>query len=143
MITGSKGLPALRETAYAAIDSGAEASRQSFLTPGAGQALVYLQKAQEAAAFLVKYPTALVAPAGTDTVNWPFMSAEVGILGATMFAVATLIHSRAAAWVAIAAAIERKRMAAKLAVAAAPSAASIASAQAVVWPAVQDQSSTS
>ena len=54
-------LTTLKAVACNKIDAAAEASRQKYITSGAGQAMVYQSKASEATQFLATYPTACPA----------------------------------------------------------------------------------
>ncbi|MBK1656836.1 hypothetical protein [Paracraurococcus ruber] len=122
-------LAALQADALAAVDAAAEAARQRFITPGAGQALTYQQKEAEARRF---------TPPGT-TADYPFLAAEqaaqasVG-LAVTLAEVATLTLAQADAWIAAGSEIERLRRGAKLAIAAATTAEAVRTAAAVTWP---------
>ncbi len=136
MIVGNKNLPALRQVAYAAIDSAAETCRLQYMTPGYGQAMVYLQKLAEAQRFITAYPTAGSpgVPTVADPVDWPFVSAELNINGSSMWAVADTIVTTAQAWLTVAPQVETLRLSAKRAVTAAMTQAAIAAAQSVSWP---------
>lgn len=118
-------LAALKGALKAAIDAAAEAERARYITPGAGQALTYNHKAQEAARFATD-----AAPKAAD---YPLLAAEVGITGATLAEVAGVVAAAHAQWLAIGARIEAARLAAKAAVEAAESEAQ-ARAVAPVWP---------
>jgi hypothetical protein len=125
--------------ASATIDLQAEQSRRLFITPGSGQAMVYLQKSISAANFLSLYPTAAAfaaaSPAPTAA-QYPLIGASVGIpgQGSNLFEAASIIATISAIWEGTAARIEYLRLSAKAAVAAATSYAEIASAIAITWP---------
>lgn len=87
------------------VDAIAEAVRLQFVTPGAGQAMVYRAKQEEALAFK--------AAASPIAVDFPLLSASVGIEGATIGDVADKVLATAKAWTAIAAQIETARLKAK------------------------------
>lgn len=116
-----------RRDAKTAIDAAAEQQRLRVITPGAGQALVYQAKLEEA--------RACVADAAPAETAYPLLAAEVGITAADLAAVAAAIIATAAQWHQAAAAIETVRLAAKRAV---DSAADPAAVQAVLvaitWP---------
>lgn len=108
------------------IDTAAEAERLKYITPGAGQAMTYQAKAEEARRYTLD-------PA--DPAGFPLLSAEVGVTGATLAEVAQVVGDAYAAWLMIGAAIEAVRLAAKAAVnAAADHAGAQAAATAVAWP---------
>ena len=108
------------------IDAAAEQQRLRWITPGAGQALVYTQKAAEAARAVVDpsptaetYPLLAASRAGSETI------ADV----------ANVVLETQALWVRIAAEIEAARLGGKAAIAAAATAAAArAAADAVAWP---------
>ena len=84
------------------IDAAAEAERAKYLTPGAGQAMVYQQKQAEAHAWQAN-------PNGT----YPHLTAEIGITGATLEEVAQTVLAMEAGWTQVSSAIEATRLAAK------------------------------
>ena len=117
------------------IDRSAENCRTQYITPGAGQAAVYLAKQAEA--------DALQSDTKPDPANYPFLSVSVGVeidptTGkpcADVKAVAALVRGTAAAWTKTAADIEGKRMVAKKAVDAATTYAdAVAVMNNVAWP---------
>lgn len=128
---------ASKAAARARIDTAAEYARLRFITPGAGQALIYQRKESQARACLAAHaannPPALGA--------YPALDAEVGITGADTLGVAQVVVGLADAWGAIADQIEALRLAAKAAIAAVPDdapdlEAQIAAIEAgIVWPA--------
>lgn len=85
-----------------AVDSNAEQTRVKYITPGYGQAMVYMQKEQEALAYQQN-------PQG----DFPLLSASVGIDGAGIGDVASLVLGTLASWRGIAAKIEAIRLSAK------------------------------
>jgi hypothetical protein len=109
----------------AEIDAGAEAFRHRFLTPGSGQALVYQQKAGEAAALFENLDIADEAI--------PHIVAEVGINAETREGAAALILATRDQWVQLSARIERLRLGAKAAVRAATNAHELAAISPVDW----------
>lgn len=125
MIVVTKDLPPLRAVAKAAVDAAAEAQRLLFITPGAGQAMVYSEKLAEAAAYV-----AATAPVDTD---YPLMQCDVGLIAETMDQVAQVILNTAAAWKTVAAVIEIKRLGAKNAIDLATTPAAITAASVVNW----------
>ncbi|MGG7535360.1 hypothetical protein [Rhizobium sp. 12,4] len=121
-------LPALKSALKAVIDATAETERLKYITPGAGQALTYAQKADQAQAYL-----AAVAPVDAD---YPLLVAEIGITGASAAEVANVIKANFAAWQMIGAAIEATRLGTKQAIdAAAAELEARAAFEAAQWPA--------
>lgn len=94
------------------VDALAEEARLQFITPGAGQALVYENKRREAEDCLAE-----VAAAQTpDPQDYPLLAAEVGITAEDLVAVATVVAGLAAQWRTVAAYIEALRLGAKAAI---------------------------
>ena len=118
-------IEAVRAASAAAVDAAAESARLRFITPGAGQAMVYQQKAAEARAIL----------AGGDG-PFPHLQAEVGITAPSLAEVAAVVMAMENAWLAVSAAIEAKRLAGKRDIAQAQSQAEVdAILAAIEWPA--------
>lgn len=113
---------ALRDEASAAVDAAAEAARQRYVTPGAGQALTYQEKAAQAQAYES-------AGAPVDATPWPFVAAEAQARGVAAATAAASILAARAAWIQIGAQIEGVRIAAKAAIAQAATAAAVTSAR--------------
>lgn len=131
-ITGDN-LADMKKEASAFIDKAAEEQRLRWVTPGAGQAMTYQAKAQEAADCL-----ALVnAQLQIDPLKFPFLAAEVGVSGQTITEVAAIVDMVHKRWAVLAAGIERVRLSAKSAIADAPSQAGIQSVlDGIEWPEV-------
>lgn len=89
-----------RNGAYVAIDTAAELARQAYITPGAGQAMTYQRKLEEARAYLAD-------PQGGP---FPLLEVSIGADGADLAAVAATVVAANAAWTAIGAAIEGVRL---------------------------------
>lgn len=120
------------DAARVEIDRAAEGARLQFISPGAGQAMAYQRKADQARACLAAYDAQTPPPAGL----YPALEAEVGITAADVVGVATVVAGLAEAWAAVADAIEAIRLAAKRDVAAAASDEDrTALVAALVWPA--------
>lgn len=119
-------LDVLKQQAARKVDTEAEQQRQRYLTPGAGQALVYEQKRAEAAR--------MADDPAPDPAAYPLLAVEVGITAPTLVEVGASVRSTAAAWTAAAAAIEAVRLAAKTAIAAAQTPPAIRAAADVTWP---------
>lgn len=109
----------------AAIDEAAEAERQKYITAGAGQAMTYQRKVEEA--------RRLADDGEPDPADYPLLSASVGIDGADLAAVAAVVLGMDAAWAQIGAGIETARLAAKAAIDAAETEVA-ARAVEIVWP---------
>lgn len=109
------------------IDDQAEIERVKYITPGAGQAMTYSQKAEEARLCL--------SAASPDPDDYPMLAAEIGITASNLMGVAQVVADANAQWLQIGAAIESVRLATKKAIAEAETieAAQVA-ADAAVWP---------
>lgn len=119
-------LAAAKAAAIVAIDAEAETVRLRYVTPGAAQQLVYEAKRHEA--------VALAADQNPDPADYPLLAAEIGITAGTLTDVGAAVLLTAAQWRNAAAAIERLRLGAKAAVAAATTIAAVQAAAAVTWP---------
>jgi len=109
------------------IDRVAGIMRGESITVAAGQAETYMAKEAEARAY--------VADSAPDPVNYPMLSAEIGITGADLTAVATVVIAKANEWKILAGAIESVRLGTKQLVDAATSTEEIeAINNSVVWP---------
>ncbi|MFC3693137.1 hypothetical protein [Chenggangzhangella methanolivorans] len=113
---------ARRAEACARIDAAAEVARLAFITPGAGQMLVYEQKLREAEAFLADDTIA------EDLI--PHVVAEVGVTAETKHQVATVIVWMRDAWLQVSPMIERRRLEAKAAAMSAMTLAELEAAEA-------------
>lgn len=116
-LTASKDLPALRAAAKARVDEAAEAERARLLTPGAGQALVYADKAVEVAVY--------DGDPDPRPEAYPLLAAEVGVTVSSLAEAAERVRAARARWKAEAATIEARRLRAKSAVDAATTPAGI------------------
>lgn len=109
------------------LDAAAETERLKYITPGAGQAMTYQQKATEAAACL--------ADTDPDPADYPLLAAEIGITGATLAEVAQAVHDAHQTWRVIGAQIEAARLGGKAAIDAADTEEDAQAAfGAVTWP---------
>lgn len=110
-----------------AIDQAAEQQRLRFITGGAGQAMTYAQKAEEARLCL--------NATSPNSEDYPLLAAEVGITAITLVGVAQVVATANAQWLQIGAAIEAARLATKKAISDADTVEDAqAAAVAVVWP---------
>lgn len=120
-------LDELKASLKGSVDGFAELQRRKYITPGSGQAMTYMQKADEARRYL-----AATDPVSTD---YPLLSAEIGITAPTVGEIATIVNAAFTQWRQIGAAIEAARLGAKAAIDAARTAADAqAAADTVVWP---------
>ncbi|UHD45345.1 hypothetical protein LUX29_20510 [Aureimonas altamirensis] len=85
-----------------AIDDRAEAERLRWITPGAGQAMTYARKVEEA-----KAVQSATSPKAAD---YPMLAASIGLDGKTIKEVADTILEMDAAWATVGAAIEKRRL---------------------------------
>lgn len=123
-------LAAEKERLKSHIDLEAERVRLRFITPGAGQAMVYQRKAEEARAYL--------AGVDFDPERYPILRASVGIEADTIGEVANLVLAREQEWVFVGAAIEAARLGAKASIDLADTIEEAnRAASDVVWPAHQ------
>jgi len=100
------------------IDYAAEMTRLRYITNGAGQAMVYQEKAIEAAAYAgAGYPA--------DLTSYPFIQAEVNASGLSAQEAADAIIAIRTSWIAVSAQIEEVRLGAKVLVNAATTKAEV------------------
>jgi len=118
-------LVSLKDRLKRAIDEEAERQRLRWITPGAGQAMTYARKVEQAKAVL--------AAATPQPADFPMLAASIGIDGADLQAVAGTVLAMDAAWEQIGAAIEGARLGGKRAVDLADSVAA-AEAVTIIWP---------
>lgn len=119
------GLVELKARLKLLIDAEAERQRLRWITPGAGQAMTYARKVDQARAVL--------AATEPRPAQYPMLAASIGIDGADIVAVANTIIAMDAAWEAIGAAIEEARLAGKKAIDNAGT-VELAKAVQVTWP---------
>ncbi|MQB09661.1 hypothetical protein DXT96_07310 [Agrobacterium sp. ICMP 6402] len=112
------------------IDARAEIARLRYITGGAGQAMTYQQKAQEAAAVLA----AVESGFDPNPDDYPLLKAEIGITAPTLVGVAQIVNVAYRSWLQIGAQIEALRLFAKSAVMAATTIADAKAAAVVAWP---------
>lgn len=109
------------------IDAQAENLLQARITPGFGQTMMYVQKLQQARAVL--------QDANPLPGNYPLVAASLGVEGATLADVASVVVTAAQQWMVGAAQIERARLQAKANIRSAQTVvAAVAAAEAVNWP---------
>lgn len=100
-------LPQIKVRLKKAVDDAAELERLKYITPGAGQAMIYQQKLQEALAVL---------GGETDQAQVPVLAASVGIEAPTLTECAELVIATWTQWRGIAKQIEIVRLTAKKAI---------------------------
>ena len=100
---------AIKKSAQAHVDLLAENARLQFITPGAGQSLVYELKRLEATSYLDAVSSG-ATPVDSD---YPLMNARASRLSMAMADVATEWSNKSAAWLAVATSIEDLREGAK------------------------------
>lgn len=124
-------LPQIKAGLRATIDSSAEAERRKYITAGSGQAMTYMQKADEAARYL-----AVVAKGDTPNPDdYPLLSAEVGITAPALGDVAGVVSIAFTQWQVIGGMIEAARLSTKAAIDQAETVeAAQAAADSVIWP---------
>jgi hypothetical protein len=126
-VTGT-ALEALKETLRRGVDAAAEGARLRYITPGTGQAMVYLAKEEEARAVL-----ALQGPVPESV--YRLLEADVAVgIAADVTAAAQQVIALATQWRAVAAIIEGVRLGAKAAITAAEDEAAARAAAQVAWP---------
>ena len=113
----------------------AESARAAHVTLGAGQSLVYQEKAAEAVAVLGMGEVAANALPDHGSAEFPLLAASVGIEADTLFDVAQIVGERAEATATALGAIERVRLTAKRAIQATETDADAkAIYEAIQWP---------
>lgn len=120
-------LVTLKDDLRRAVDAAAEAERLKYISAGAGQAMTYARKVDEA-----RMADTEVNPEPAD---YPLLAASLGIDGATIADIADVVLQMDAAWTQIGAAIETVRLATKKAISDAADAATAKAAyNAIAWP---------
>lgn len=126
-IEPQEDLEEIKRSLAAVVDNAAETERLKYITPGAGQALTYQQKSEEAKRYL--------AATDPDPADYPLLSAEMGITAADLAGVARIVNAAFAQWQIIGAAIEKTRLATKAAIDAAATAEEAQTAfEGASWP---------
>ncbi|QWY83362.1 hypothetical protein [Rhizobium phage RHph_X3_2] len=101
----TKNLDPLKVTACAQVDRMAETCRGKYITPGAGQAMVYVQKEKEA--------ELLMADPNVSEDLIPHIVTEATVANITLQAMANIILTRAAQWRMVSPPIEVTRLTTK------------------------------
>ena len=119
-------LPAAKGRLKSIVDAEAERERLRYITPGAGQAMTYQAKVEEA--------RRLAEDAVPDPADYPLLAAEVGITDEDLGSVGAVVISNYQAWLTIGAAIEAARLGAKRAIDEAETFDAAEAATQVAWP---------
>jgi hypothetical protein len=104
-LTGNLGLAAVKFELKNRVDELAELERLKYITGGAGQALTYMQKSDEARRCL--------AEDDPDPIDYPLLSSEVGVTAPNLNGVATVVSNAYKQWQQVGAAIESVRLGSK------------------------------
>lgn len=105
-ITSSSTLDDKKTNAKSIVDQTAERIRSKYITPGAGQTLVYQEKSDEATDYITAgYPV--------DLTSYPFIQAEVNATGKTKEQAADDIIAAKATTIAALVSIEEERLSGK------------------------------
>lgn len=121
-----------KANAVRAVNVSAEVAREAWITPGAGQAMSYREKAAEADDAVANHDAQNPPTAG----KYPLLESEVPAKGADVLAVATLVAATRDQWKAIEAQINRTRVEAIDAIAAAAAPVDVDAVLAgLAWPA--------
>lgn len=115
----------LKATRKREIDAEAERQRLRWITPGAGQAMTYARKVEQAKVVL--------AAQDPQPADYPMLAASIGIDGANLVAVANLVITMDQGWEQLGAAIEATRLSAKRAVEMAETVEDVAGVE-ITWP---------
>ncbi|OYY80626.1 MAG: hypothetical protein B7Y61_15415 [Rhizobiales bacterium 35-66-30] len=129
-LDGGDALAALKSTLRASIDARAEECRARYITQGAGQAMTYMRKADEARRMVAD----ITAGGAPDPAQYPLLCAEIGITAPTLAEVGQIVAAQDAAWQEAGRAIEALRLGAKRAVDGAQDAEAARAAAHVLWP---------
>jgi len=117
------------------VDDDAERERLRYITPGAGMAMTYQEKKDQAVAVIAMGETAANALASNGAAEFPTLSASVPVEASSLYAAAQLVISRYEAWAALSRLIETARMNGKKAISdASDAAAAQAAYEAITWP---------
>lgn len=126
-LQGNLGLAAIKLDLKALVDKLAEHERLKYITGGAGQALTYMQKSDEARRYL--------GETEPDPIDYPLLLSEVGVTAPDLNGVATIVSNAYKQWQRIGAAIESVRLGSKAIIDAAETESEARAAlEMIVWP---------
>lgn len=121
-LSGFGSFAEIKTTLEARVDAEAEGVRLRYITPGAGMAMTYQEKKDQALAVLQIGEAAANALANHGAAEFPTLSASVPVEAASLWAAAQLVMSRYEAWAALSRQIELARLTGKKAIRDAPDA---------------------
>ena len=104
----TKDLVSLRAKAETQVDAMAEACRGKYITPGAGQAMVYARKEREA--------EMIQADPGIDPALVPHLALEANAAGVALLDLAVIVKAKASEWLYVSPPIEGTRLSTKSAI---------------------------
>lgn len=135
-VTEALTLAALKTHLDSRIDSDAEVVRLRYITPGAGMAMTYREKLEQAENVLAGGQEAADALTEEDARSaYPTLAASIGIEASSLWACAQLVWAKYQAWAQVSHDIEKARLGGKSAVAASSDHDSARAAYAAVtWP---------
>lgn len=118
----------------ARVDADAEAVRLRYITGGAGMAMTYAEKKDQALAVLQMGEQAANELVNNGAAEFPTLSASVPLEAASLYAAAQLVISKYEQWAALSRVIETTRLAGKKAISdASDAAAARAAYEAITW----------
>jgi hypothetical protein len=116
------------------VDADAETARLRYITAGAGMAMTYAEKKDQALAVLQMGEAAANALANNGAAEFPTLSASVPLEAQSLYAAAQLVISKYEQWAALSRVIETTRLAGKKAISDASDVASAKAAyEAILW----------
>lgn len=117
------------------VDDDAERERLRYITPGAGMAMTYQEKKDQAVAVIAMGEAAANALPNNGAQEFPTLSASVPVEASSLYAAAQVVIARYEAWAAISRGIELARMNGKKSISdASDAAAAQAAYEAITWP---------
>jgi len=118
----------------ARVDADAETARLRYITAGAGMAMTYAEKKDQALAVLQMGEAAANALANNGAAEFPTLSASVPLEAPSLYAAAQLVIGKYEQWAALSRVIETTRLAGKKSISDASDVASARAAyEAIVW----------
>tara|TARA_R110000868_G_scaffold157001_1_gene384056 strand:- start:256 stop:888 length:633 start_codon:yes stop_codon:yes gene_type:complete len=131
----TRALSDLKTNLNARVDSDAEAVRLRYITPGAGMAMTYAEKRDQANAVHGLGQAAANALTDAERVaQFPTLAASVGLEAATLWDCAQLVIAKSEAWADLSNVIERTRLLGKKSISDASDAATARAAyEAIAW----------
>lgn len=128
-------LPLIKAGLSRRVDDDAERERLRYITPGAGMAMTYQEKKDQAVAVIAMGEAAANALPNNGAQEFPTLSASVPVEASSLYAAAQVVIARYEAWAAISRGIELARMNGKKSISdASDAAAAQAAYEAITWP---------